>query len=247
MSASAEAGAAQRWSVPLAMFLREYYRTPLNLVLLGAIPLLLIAAFGNSLSRLAGMLEVVLTPAMGQSIGALWAAAFLTGIIGFFMMVGAREADRRVVRAGYSPFHMVGLRFGAVAVLGGLATIASYLVLLTQVTPANAAQTLLVLYLGSMIYGAVGVLIGSLIPGQLEGSFALLFFFVMDAFIASPLFGDAAEIPFGLLPTFYPTKVLLFLTADRSHDSIHWLYIALYLVIAASMAARAFYRSARVR
>jgi hypothetical protein len=128
-----------------------------------------------------------------------------------------------------------------------LATLVSYLVLLSQVTPANAAQTLLVLYLGAMVYGTVGILIGSLVPGELEGSFALLFFFVMDAFIASPLFGDAAEFPFGLLPTYYPTKVLLFLTADRPHDSIHWLYIAIYLVVAGALATRAFYRSARVR
>ncbi len=247
MNASAEAGSLRRGLVPLGMFLREYYRTPLNLVLLVAIPALLIAAFGNSLSRLAGMLEVVLSPAMGQAMGAMWSAAFLTGIMGFFMMVGARAADRRMVRAGYSPLQVVALRFGAVALLGGLATLVSYLVLLSQVTPSNQAQTLLVLYLGAMIYGAVGILIGSLVAGELEGSFALLFFFVMDAFIASPLFGDAAEFPFGLLPTYYPTKVLLFLTADRPHDAIHWFYIAAYLAVAGALAAHAFYRSARVR
>ena len=247
MSVSAEVGPVRRSLVPLGMFLRDYYRTPLNLVLLVAIPLLLVAAFGDSLSRLAGMLEVVLTPALGESLGAMWSAAFLTGIMGFFTMVGSRDADRRLVRAGYSPLHVVGLRFGAVALLGGLATLVSYLALRSQVAPSNAALTLLVLYLGAMIYGTVGILIGSLVTGQLEGSFALLFFFVMDAFIASPLFGDAAEFPFGLLPTYYPTKVLLFLTADRPHDGIHWFYIGLYLVVASTLAARAFYRSARVR
>ncbi|HEY5684092.1 MAG TPA: hypothetical protein VIY70_01850 [Acidimicrobiia bacterium] len=247
MNASAEAGSLRRGLVPLGMFLREYYRTPLNLVLLAVIPVLLIAAFGNSLSRLAGMLEIALSPAMGQAMGAMWSAAFLTGIMGFFMMIGAREADRRMVRAGYSPLQVVSLRFAAVALLGAGATVVSYVVLLSQVTPSNPAQTLLVLYMGAMIYGTVGVLIGSLVAGELEGSFALLFFFVMDAFIASPLFGDAAEIPFGFLPTYYPTKVLLYLTAERPHDAVHWLYIALYLAVAGTLAARAFYRSARVR
>jgi hypothetical protein len=244
---SASASVTRRWSTPLAMFLREYYRTPLNLVLLVAIPTLLILAFGDTLGRLAGLFDAVLSAEMGQSMGAMWAAAFLTGIMGFFMMTGARQADRRLVRAGYSTIDVVLLRFGAVALLGALATFASYAVLLTQVTPADVGQTLLVIYLGALTYGAVGILIGSLIPGELEGSFALLFFFVMDAFIGSPLFGDAPEFPFGLLPTYFPTKVLLFLTAEQSHEAIHWLYIVLYLAAASALASVAFYRAARVR
>ncbi len=49
--------------------------------------------------------------------GALWAASFLTGIMGFFMMVGARAADRRLVPAGYAPMEVVALRFATVALL----------------------------------------------------------------------------------------------------------------------------------
>lgn len=229
------------------MFVRGYYRTPLNVVLLVAIPAVLIAAFGNSLSRLAGTLGLVLTPAMGRSMGAMWSAAFLTGIMGFFMMDGSRQADRRMVRAGYTPGQLVAMRFMTVGVLGAVATGVSYGVLVSQVTPTNTFQTLTVLYLGALIYGTVGILIAAVVPGQLEGSFALLFFFVIDAFIASPLFGNAAEFPFGLLPTYYPTKVLLYLTADQPHDTIHWLYITSYLAVACVLAATAFYRSARVR
>lgn len=244
---SANASATLRWSTPLAMFLRVYYRTPLNLVLLVVIPTLLILAFGDSLSRLAGLFDVPLTTEMGQSMGAMWSAAFLTGIMGFFMMTGAREADRRLVRSGYATVSVVLLRFSAIALLGALVTLASFAVLLTQVTPTDSLQTLIVIYLGALTYGAVGILIGSLIPGELEGSFALLFFFVMDVFIGSPLFGGADEFPFGLLPTYFPTKVLLFLTADQPHDSIHWLYIGLYLTAAGTLASAVFYRTARVR
>lgn len=241
------ASATLRWSTPLGMFLREYYRSPFNLVLLVVIPALLIFAFGDSLSRLAALFAVPLTTEMGQSMGAMWSAAFLTGIMGFFMMSGARAADRRLVRSGYSAFSVVLLRFGAVALLGALVTLASFAVLLTQVTPADSPQTVLVMFLAALTYGAVGILIGSLVSGELEGSFALLFFFVMDVFIGSPLFGGAEELPFGLLPTYFPTKVLLFLTAEQPHDSIHWLYIALYLAVASTLASVAFYRAARVR
>lgn len=241
-----DSGIARRYGTPLAMFLREYTRTRLNLVLLVLIPVLLILSFGDALSRLAGVFEVQLTAKMGKSMGALWAASFLTGIMGFFMMAGAREADRRLVRAGYSPAEVVALRFAAVAVLGGLATMASYVVLLTQLTPTDHAQTLLVMYLGALVYGALGILTGSLIRGELEGSFALLFFFMMDAFIGSPLFGTTTEA-FALLPTFYPTKVLLALTAEQPDVSIHFLYIALYLATAGTLASYAFYRAARTR
>lgn len=235
-----------RYATPLGMFLREYTRTTLNLALLVIIPALLILSFGDALSRLADIFDVQLTADMGKSMGALWAAAFLTGIMGFFMLVGARAADRRLVLAGYTPTEVVALRFAAVALLGALATIVSYGVLLTQLTPDDYVQTLLVMYLGALTYGAVGILIGSLIPGEMEGSFALLFFFVMDAFIGSPLFGATTEA-FAFLPTFYPTKLLLALTADQPHETIHWLYIVLYLAAATLLASAVFRRTTRVR
>ncbi len=244
---SANASAARRLSTPLAMFVRQYYRNVMNLVLLVVIPVLLILSYGDALSRLADDLpEVTLTRDMGQSLGALWSAAFLTGLTGFFMMVGARAADRRLVRAGYATSEVVLLRFVSVALLGAIATMISFAVLLTRLTPTDFLQTLLVMYLAALIYGAVGILIGSLISGELEGAFALLFFFVMDAFIGSPLFGTTSEA-FAFLPTFYPAKVLLALTAGQPHDSIHWLYIALYLSAASILAGVAFYRAARVR
>jgi ABC-2 type transport system permease protein len=244
---SANASAARRLSTPLAMFVREYYRNTMNLVLLVIIPVLLILSLGNALSQLASIFpDVTLTTAMGQSMGALWSAAFLTGLTGFFMMVGARAADRRLVRAGYAPNEVVFLRFASVGLLGALATVVSYGVLLTRLTPTDYVQTFLAIYLAALIYGAIGILIGSLISGELEGSFALLFFFVMDAFIGSPLFGTTSEV-FAFLPTFYPTKVLLALTAEQPHAAIHWLYIALYLSGASFLAGVAFYRAARVR
>ncbi len=244
---SANASAARRLSTPLAMFAREYYRNAMNLVLLVLIPVVLILSYGSALSRLADVLpEVTLTRDMGQSLGALWSAAFLTGLTGFFMMAGARAADRRLVRAGYATYEVVLLRFVSVALLGVLATLVSYGVLLTRLTPTDFVQTLLVMYLAALIYGAVGILIGSLISGELEGSFALLFFFVMDSFIGSPLFGTTSEA-FAFLPTFYPSKVLMALTAEQPHAAIHWLYIALYLAVASILAGVAFYRAARVR
>jgi len=240
---SANASAARRLSTPLAMFVREYYRNTMNLVLLVIIPILLILSLGDALSRLASIFpDVTLTTAMGQSMGALWSAAFLTGLTGFFMMAGARAADRRLVRAGYAPNEVVLLRFASVALLGALVTVVSYGVLLTRLTPTDYVQTFLAMYLAALIYGAIGILIGSLISGELEGSFALLFFFVMDAFIGSPLFGTTSEV-FAFLPTFY----LLALTAEQPHEAIHWLYISLYLSGASVLAGVAFYRTARVR
>lgn len=246
---NASAGSVGRWmrmTIPIGMFLREYYRAPLNVVLLAIIPVLLIYAVGSALSRLAGLFQETLTTAMGQSMGAIWAAAFLTGITGFFMMTGARSADRRLVRTGYRPLEIVGLRFATVGLVALLTTTVSFVVLLTKVEPTNVAQTLLVIYLGALIYGAVGILIGSLVHGELEGSFAIMFFFVEDAFIGSPLFG-AESSAFVLLPTYYPTKILLALTAEQPHAAVHWLHVALYLIIVGGFAGLAFYRTARVR
>lgn len=243
---NANVSPVRRAVIPLGMFLHEYARNTLNLVLLVIIPILLIVTFGDALSRLAGLFALVLTKPMGQAMGALWAASFLSGITGFYMMVGARHADRRLVSAGYSPVTVVTLRFIAVALLGALATFISYCILRTQVSSASAVHTVLVMYLAALIYGALGILVGSVIPGELEGSFALLFFFVMDAFIGSPLFG-ATSSAFNLLPTHYPTTILLSLTAGRAPASVQWLYVIIYLAVISALAGAAFYRAARVR
>ena len=240
------ASRSQRFFIPLGMYLREYYRNSINLVFLVLIPILLILSFGDALSQVAGLLKVILSPNMGTALAALWATAFLSGIMGFYMIVGAREADRRLVRAGYSTFEIVSLRLTAVALLGIIATTTSYLVLLTQLTPKDYLLTFAVLYLASIIYGAIGILIGSLIPGELEGSFALLFFFTMDAFIGSPLFGTKLDI-LTLLPTHYPSQILSAMTAGQAHDPIHWVYALAYAVVVMILASFVFYRVARMR
>lgn len=241
------AKSSARFFTPLSMFLREYYRNTLNLVLLVVIPIILIQSFGSSLSRLANLFSgVSLTLNMGKALGALWSAAFLSGLMGFFMMNGAREADRRLVRAGYHPMQVVGFRVLTVALLGLIATLVSYGVLIAQFTPENLILTFVALYAGAVIYSAVGILIGALIPGELEGSFAMLFFFVMDAFIGSPLFGTTSDV-FILLPTHYPMIILKAMTAQQAHDPIHWLYTAIYGIVVILMASYTFYRIARLR
>lgn len=241
------AKSSARFFTPLSMFLREYYRNTLNLVLLVVIPIILIQSFGSSLSRLADLFSgVSLTLNMGKALGALWSAAFLSGLMGFFMMNGAREADRRLVRAGYHPVQIAGLRLLTVVLLGLIATLVSYGVLIAQFTPENLILTFIALYTGAIIYSAVGILIGALIPGELEGSFAMLFFFVMDAFIGSPLFGTTSDV-FILLPTHYPMIILKAMTAQQTHDPIHWLYTAIYGIVVTLMASYTFYRIARLR
>lgn len=238
---------SERFFTPLVMFLRGYYRNTLNLVLLVVIPILLIQSFGNALSRLADLFSgITLTLNMGKALGALWSAAFLSGIMGFFTMSGAREADRRLVRAGYHPVQVASLRLFTVAILSIIASAVSYLVLIIQFTPQNLVLTFAAIYLAAVIYSALGILVGSLIPGELEGSFAMLFFFVMDAFIGSPLFGATSGV-FALLPTHYPTKILAAMTAQQPHDPVHWLYVAVYAVVVITLASVAFYRVARLR
>lgn len=241
------AKSSARFFIPLSMFLRAYYRNTLNLVLLVVILIILIQSFGSSLSRLANLFSgVTLTLNMGKALGALWSTAFLSGLMGFFMMNGAREADRRLVRAGYHPVQVVGLRLLTVALLGLIATLVSYGVLIAQFTPEDMLLTFVALYAGAVIYSAVGILIGALVPGELEGSFAMLFFFVMDAFIGSPLFGTESDL-FILLPTHYPMVILKAMTAQQAHDPIHWLYTTIYAVIVTLLAAYTFYRIARLR
>ena len=65
-------------------FAREHLRAPLTLVLLLAVPVFFVLIFASVLSEFADALGGTLAQRSATAISAGWAAAFLSGSLGFF-------------------------------------------------------------------------------------------------------------------------------------------------------------------
>lgn len=173
------------------LFSREQLRTPFTLALIVVIPVLFVFAAAGALTDFAGALGGSLTDDAVVSLGAGWSAAFISGVLGFFQAVSSRGADRRLVLAGLGPTRVAGSRIGASIILACIAAAAGYggLLLRSDIPhPLHAAAAVAAF---ALIYVAVGIVVGSLVTGLLEGSLIVIFVFLLDVF-AGPGMSESA-------------------------------------------------------
>lgn len=171
----------------------SFFREPLNIALLVVLPALSIQIYGVSLSQFPeiGMFAVTgsLTT-IGRITGAVFATGALAGVLGLFQMISARNADRRLVIAGFSPSDLVVSRFTTILVVS-LAISAVSTVTLAWLLPGTIGAPFIVfssLALAGITYGLLGMLVGTILPRELEGSLVLVILADMDNVFASGLF-----------------------------------------------------------
>src|SRR5829696_7987021 len=146
-----------------AVFAREQLRAPFTLALLVVIPALFVVSAAGALSDFAAALGGSLAGNAAVGLSAGWAAAFLSGTLGFFQAASSRGADRRLALAGLGPARVAASRIAASV---GLAVVAAAVAVLAF----------------ALLYLAIGVLIGSVVIDPLEGSLLVVFVFLLDAF-----------------------------------------------------------------
>lgn len=200
------------------MGLREQARRPLLIVLLVALPFFFITraiASTEPLPRTIGLPGgggEVLTN-MRDIHGATMAAitvAFLAGLVGLFIMQSAREADRRLVVAGFRPRDVLVPRFVVLTAAVALTVVVSLAVTALSFSPqqwwAFAAGTLLV----GLIYALIGVILGSTL-GRLGATYIMLFGAMLDlGIVQNPMFGSGEPPAWGsALPGYGPARVIV--------------------------------------
>lgn len=140
----------------------------------------------------------------GRLGGALFATAFLTGLVGLFGAVSAATADRYLAFSGFDSRVLFVTRVlvaTGVAVVAAAVSLGSLLVYGTEVDAPAAA--FLVLVLAGTLYGLLGVVVGALVPRELEGSLVLVFLADFDSFLS----GDVLAVNTDLveaLPLYHP-------------------------------------------
>jgi hypothetical protein len=224
-------------------FVREQLRSPFTLVLLIAVPAVFVAATAGVLSEFARALGGALRGDAAAAMAAGWAAAFISGTLGFFQATSSRDADRRLALAGAGPARVAGARVAAALALAAVAAGAGFIALLLRtrlVHPWHAGVAVLAF---ALIYLAVGVLVGAVINAPLEGSLAVTFVFLLDIF-SGP--GMAAR------PAFYSVSrkaadVLISAGLGQASPASDWFKLASVVLLALLAAVAVFAYAARSR
>ncbi|NHN61464.1 MULTISPECIES: hypothetical protein [Halorussus] len=195
----------RRLRVGVGSHVRAFVRTPLNVALLVIFPVVVVEGYGAAMAafpRFPG-LAVESMAEMGRVNGAVYAAAFLAGILGLFQSIGAVQADERLRVCGYDRAELFASRLAAVGLGAALVAAVSTAVLQWRVEPAAPMAAFGALTLAALLYGLVGMLVGAVLPRALEGSLVLVFLVDFDDFLSSGLV-DVDSPALKLLPLHYP-------------------------------------------
>lgn len=187
---------------------RSALRQPVTLGMLVVLPPFVVGVYGAAMSSFpdVGFFQQS-AQAVGRIGGALFATAFLTGLIGLFGAVSAATADRYLAFSGYSAPTLFATRVlvsVGVAVVAAAVSLGSLLAFGTDVSSLPAAFGVLVL--AGTAYGLIGVVVGALVPRELEGSLVLVFLADMDSFFSGEVLAVETDLV-KLLPLHYPHRL----------------------------------------
>ena len=203
----AVAACARRLEVGLSAALREFAREPVNLALLVALPPLVVVSYGSIMSAFPELPYMSSSPeTLGAVAGTLFVAAFLPGVIGLFQVISARRADERLVLIGFPRATLFVSRFLTVVAASLLTAGISIAVLTTRTDVAALPAAFGTLVGVGVLYGLVGMLVGAVLPRELEGSLVLIFVADIDEALASGIVRTDAAVT-KLLPLHYPHEL----------------------------------------
>jgi ABC-2 type transport system permease protein len=131
----------------------------------------------------------------------------LTGFVVFTAVRRARSFDRRLVLSGYRPAALIAAKTNAALVQAiGIGAYAA-IVLLFFWRPPGLWTIAVAFMLGAATYAALGLLIGVLVRGDLEGFFLIIMISIMDTFLQDPMDNPVANKPIlEFFPSYGPTQ-----------------------------------------
>lgn len=219
--------------------LREQARRPLLVVLLIGLPFFFITraiAATEAIPRAVplptgGFVETTMREIHGANMATI-TIAFLAGLCGAFVMLSAREADRRLIVAGFKPGEAIVPRLVVLAAGTSIVLAVSLAVAGLSFTPRSwpgfAAANLLI----GLTYGGIGALAGALL-GRIGATYFVLFLAMLDiGVVQNPMFGSGDPPAWGhVLPGYGAGRALI--DASFSPGFHAWGELALALVWAA--------------
>jgi ABC-2 type transport system permease protein len=194
----------------------ELARQPLTLLMLLVLPPVVIELYGVAVASFPQLSGLDADPAtVGRLTGTLFAVAFLAGLVGLFQAISARRGDERLAIAGFPRWALLSTRLLTmlvIAVSGATVALATLSYNVAVTAPATAFASLV---LAALIYGLIGVIVGNLVPKELEGSIVLVFMADVDNALSSGLFSIDATTT---LPVLGAVDVTTFVPLSHPRD-----------------------------
>lgn len=187
--------------------LREFVRQPVTLALIVALPPVVIQVYGTAMEVFPPLPNLGAEPiTAGHTAGTLFAVAFLAGLVGLFQVISAHSSDDRLAWCGFRRLTLLASRLVTTVVVAGAGALVSFSVFRSLVAVEAPAAAFGALVLAGLIYGLLGVLVGVVIPRELEGSLVLVFVADVDNALSSGLFETDVALA-KLFPLYYPHVV----------------------------------------
>lgn len=216
----------------------QLFRQPLTVVALVVLPPVVVETYGTAVGSFPSLATQAAPATVGRVTGALFAVAFLTGVVGLFQVISATRGDRRLVLAGYPRLALLTTRLVttvAVAVVGAVVAVGVVAARGTVAAPVAAVGSLA---LAGLVYGLLGVAVGTLVPSELEGSIVLVFLADVDNVLSSTLFPVATTVDLAgvtvrvadLAPLSHPTRLFTGAVLDGSVPTAHLLPAVAWVV-----------------
>jgi hypothetical protein len=131
----------------------------------------------------------------------------ITGFVVFATVRRSRPFDRRLVLSGYRPSALIAAKTcGALVQAVAIGAYAAIIMLFFW-RPAGVWAIAVTFMLAAATYAALGLLIGVLVRGDLEGFFLIIMVSLLDTFLENPVDNPLANKPIlEFFPSYGPTQ-----------------------------------------
>ncbi len=142
----------------------------------------------------------------------------ITGFVVFATVRRARAFDRRLVLSGYRPSALIAAKTSGALVQAVAIGAYAAIVMLFFWRPAGLWAIAVTFMLAAATYAALGLLIGVLVRGDLEGFFLIIMISLLDTFFQNPVDNPLANKPMlEFFPSYGPTQ---FAAAGAFHHQV---------------------------
>lgn len=202
------------------LLFKELLRRRVTLLMLFIVPALfnvviLVTTAQQDIPVMFGMLsdqsvEIVSRRSMAFVFLGVAAVGFLTSFLGFYLVFRRTEADRRLALCGYRPDEIIIAKLTVLLLI--IASIAIYegLIIRPFFEPLHFERVLLGLFLGGLVYGCYGLLVGAVSLHELEGIFLIVLLANIDiGWLQNPSYykDSTSQAVIESLPGFLPTQL----------------------------------------
>nr|WP_221473926.1 ABC transporter permease [Planomonospora venezuelensis] len=120
----------------------------------------------------------------------------VTAIIGFMMFTvtfRSSRFDQRLTMAGYPRGALIAAKLTALLVVAALICAYTTALICLHWTPKQPIALWLSLFCAAMAYGGIGVMLGAVLRGELEGMFSMIMISIVDTTLQSPFVNPAGD------------------------------------------------------